>query len=73
SKLIVEDKLEKLTGAISAGRNDGMQTFNQCLYDQVQNGIISEEDALLHSDNPGQLKMNFEGVFLSQGDNRIVG
>ena len=73
SKLIVEDKLEKLTGAISAGRNDGMQTFNQCLYDQVQNGIISEEDALLHSDNPGQLKLNFEGVFLSQGDNRIVG
>lgn len=73
SKLITEDRLDKLTGAISSGRNEGMQTFNQCLYDQVQEGIISEEDALLHSDNPGQLKMNFDGVFLSQGDNKIVG
>ncbi|MDD2403252.1 MAG: PilT/PilU family type 4a pilus ATPase [Victivallaceae bacterium] len=73
TKLLLEDKLEKLSAAIGAGRNEGMQTFNQCLYDQVQEGIISEEDALLHSDNPGQLKMNFQGIFLSQGDNQIVG
>ncbi len=73
SKLILDDKLEKLSSAIAAGRNEGMQTFNQDLYDHVQDGLITEEDALLASDNPGQLKMNFQGIFLSQGDSQIVG
>lgn len=73
SKLILDDKLEKLSSAIATGRNEGMQTFNQDLYDRVQDGIITEEDALLASDNPGQLKMNFQGIFLSQGDSQIVG
>ena len=73
SKMILDDKLEKLPGAIASGRNEGMQTFNQDLYDHVQEGTITEEDALAASDNPGQLKMNFQGIFLSQGDSQIVG
>lgn len=72
-KLIEEDRLEKLSAAIAAGRGDGMMTFNQCLLDQVNNGIITEDDALLVSDNPEALKMNFEGIFLSAGDNQILG
>ena len=72
-KLIEEDRLEKLSSAIAAGRGDGMMTFNQCLLDQVNNGIITEDDALLVSDNPEALKMNFEGIFLSAGDNQILG
>jgi twitching motility protein PilT len=73
SKMILDDKLEKLPGAIAAGRSDGMQSFNQDLYDHVQEGLITEEDALAASDNPGQLKMNFQGIFLSQGDGQIIG
>lgn len=72
-KLIHENRLEKLPAAVAAGRNDGMLTFNQCLYDMVNDGIITEEDAMESSDNPEALKMNFKGIFLSAGDNQIIG
>ncbi len=73
SKLLQEDRLERLGAAIASGRGDGMMTFNQCLYDLVEAGKITEEDAIATSDNPEQLKMNFEGIFLSAGDNQIIG
>ena len=65
SKLILEDKLDKLPGAIAGATNEGMATFNQCLLQLVNEGQISEEDALEASDNPDALKMNFEGIFLT--------
>jgi len=73
NKLLSEDRLERLSAAIAAGRGDGMMTFNQCLYDLVEAGKITEEDAIKASDNPEQLKMNFEGIFLTAGDNQIIG
>ncbi|MFA6714860.1 MAG: PilT/PilU family type 4a pilus ATPase [Victivallaceae bacterium] len=72
-KLLHDNKLDKLSAAIAAGKNDGMMTFNQSLLGLVNDGIISEEDALEYSDNPEALKMNFQGVFLSAGDNQIIG
>lgn len=65
SKLILEDRLEKLSGAIQGGQGDGMMNFNQCLLELVNSGRVSREDALEISDNPEGLKMNFEGIFLS--------
>lgn len=65
-KLIEEDKLEKLPAAIETGREDGMQTFNQALYDLVRKGIISEEEALRKASNPQALAMNFKGIFLDE-------
>lgn len=65
SNLIEEDKLEKLPIAIAGGINEGMTTFNQCLLQLVNDGTVTEEDALEASDNPEALKMNFEGIFLS--------
>ncbi len=65
SKLILEDKLEKLPGVIAGSTNEGMSTFNQCLLQLVNDGQVSEEDALAASDNPDALKMNFEGIFLT--------
>ncbi|MDD5698453.1 MAG: PilT/PilU family type 4a pilus ATPase [Victivallaceae bacterium] len=73
NKLIRENRLDKLPAAIAAGHNEGMMTFNQCLLGLVNGGIISEEDALACSDNPEALKMNFQGIFLSAGDNQIIG
>ena len=72
-KLLHEDRLGSLSAAIAASKNDGMMTFNQSLLGLVNNGTISEEDALEYSDNPEALKMNFQGVFLSAGDNSILG
>lgn len=73
NKLILENRLDKLPMAISSGRNEGMCSFNQCLLDLVNGGLVSEQDALLASDNPGSLKMNFDGIFIDSGDNKIIG
>jgi twitching motility protein PilT len=72
NKLMREDRLDKLSAAIAAGQNEGMMTFNQSLLRLVNDGIISEEDALEYSDNPEALRMNFQGIFLSAGDNQII-
>lgn len=65
SKIIRENRLKDLPGAIAGGGQDGMATFNQSLFELVNNGLITEEDALTASDNPEALKMNFSGIFLS--------
>ncbi len=73
TKLLQEDRLERLPAAVEAGRQEGMLTFNQCLLDLVNNGIVTEEDAIEASDNPEGLRMNFEGIFLSSGNGGIIG
>lgn len=70
--LLKENKLDKLSGAIEGSREDGMQSFNQSLYDLFNQGLVSEDEALKNSDNPESLKMNFKGVFLGL-ENKILG
>lgn len=65
-KLIEENRLEKLAAAIEVGVDDGMQTFNQALFDLVKQGIVSEKEALSKATNPQALEMNFKGIFLDE-------
>jgi len=65
-KLIMDNRIDKLTQAIEANKENGMMTFNQCLLDHYNNGDISEEKALELSDNPQALRMNFKGIFLNE-------
>ncbi len=71
-KLILEENPEKIHSAIQAGKEEGMQSFNQALYDMVQAGVIDEETALRYASNPEALRMNLRGIFLDSGT-RIVG
>jgi len=71
-KLIMENQLETLPAAMETGEEDGMQTFNQALYQMIKKGIITEEDGLSHSPRPESLKMNLQGIFLDEG-RRILG
>ena len=71
-KLIEENRLEKLPAAIETGRDDGMQNFNQALFDMCQAGRITREEALDKATNAQALEMMFQGIFLSQGS-RILG
>jgi twitching motility protein PilT len=71
-KLLTENRLDKLAGAIAGSRGDGMQSFNQSLYGLINNGDITEEDAMRSSSNPEALKMNLKGIFLDE-DNKIIG
>lgn len=65
-KLIENDKLDQLGTAIQTGGQVGMVSFNQSLLKLVQDGVITEEEALGKSTSPEQLRMNFRGVFTSQ-------
>jgi len=71
TKLITENRTEKLHAAIETGTDDGMQNFNQSLFQLVKDGIITKEEALDKASNPQALEMNFKGIFLSEG-NRIL-
>ena len=57
---------EKLAAAIETGVEDGMQTFNQALFNLVREGRVSEKEALAKATNPQALEMNFKGIFLDE-------
>ncbi len=63
-KLIEENRLEKLPAAIETGRDDGMLTFNQALFNLVKAGKVTEQEALSKASNAQALEMNFKGIFL---------
>jgi twitching motility protein PilT len=70
--ILKENKLSKLAPAIESSRNDGMQSFNQALVDLVNQGEISEEDAIKFATNPEALKMQLKGVLLGT-ESKILG
>ncbi len=65
-KLIEENRTEKLSAAIEIGTDDGMQNFNQALFNLVKQGKVSEKEALSKASNPQALEMNFKGIFLDE-------
>jgi twitching motility protein PilT len=71
-KLIEENRLNQLAAAIETGGEDGMQDFNQALFNLVKAGKISQDEALAKATNAQALEMNFQGIFLTQGK-RILG
>jgi twitching motility protein PilT len=66
-KLIEENRLDKLAGAIETGTDDGMISFNQSLFNLVKAGRVAEKEALSKASNPQALEMNFKGIFLDEG------
>ncbi len=65
-KIIEKNVLEKLAAAIETGTEDGMQTFNQSVYQLIKTGQITEEEGLPRCGNPETLKMNLKGIFLDE-------
>jgi twitching motility protein PilU len=57
SDLIEKRDIDLLKDAIAQGREMGMQTFDQALYDLVKAGKISEEEALDHADSRNNLSL----------------
>ena len=71
-KMLEENRLDKISAAIETGADDGMQTFNQALFQLVKDGKVSEKEALAKASNAQALEMNFKGIFLNDGS-RILG
>ena len=65
-KVLEKNKLEILPAAIETGVEDGMQTFNQSIYQLIKNGMISQEEGMLNASNPQALRMNLQGIFLDE-------
>lgn len=66
-KLIEENRLDKLPAAIETGAEEGMLSFNQALFNLVQEGKVTKKEALGKASNPQALEMNFQGIFLDEG------
>src|ERR1044072_6280169 len=65
-KLIEENRPEKLPADIETGLDDGLQNFNQALYNLVKERKITEKEAMVKATNPQALEMNFKGIFLDE-------
>ena len=65
-KILEKNHIEKIEAAIETGTDDGMQTFNQAIYNLIKGGVVTEEEGLLHATNPEALKMNLQGIFLDE-------
>ena len=66
-KMLEENRLEKISAAIETGVDDGMQNFNQALYNLVKERKITEKEAMAKASNPQALEMMFKGIFLDEG------
>jgi len=62
--LIRENNLKQIPLAIAAGKEEGMQSLNMSLVGLVREKLVTEEEALLVSDNPDDFKMNLQGIYL---------
>ena len=61
-KLVEKGEDNKLHAAIRIGAEDGMQLFNDSLYDFLQNEVISRAAAFEVSPNVEELKMRLKGI-----------
>ncbi|MBI2431813.1 MAG: hypothetical protein HYV26_02970 [Candidatus Hydrogenedentes bacterium] len=72
SSLIRENNLKQLPTAIASGQKEGMQSFNNSLVNLIKLNLVKKDDALIYSDNPEELKMNLQGIYLSKDRGGIL-
>ena len=65
-KLIVQNQLDHLHDAIETGNEDGLQTFDQAIYQLIRQHVVTERVGLEHATNAEKLRMNLEGIFLDE-------
>ena len=64
---IFDGELNKLPACIDASEDDGMFSFNRCMFDLVEQGRISKEVALDNCTSRSQLEMWFQGIQINTG------
>lgn len=60
SDLIFKGEIGRIKEAMSKSRELGMQTFDQCLFDFYESGVISFEDAMRNADGMNDLRLNIK-------------
>jgi len=72
SKLIQDNKMNKLYSAMASAEEYGMQTFNQHLVKLIQSETIEPEIGFAVSPSPHTLEMNLRGIYLDE-ESKIIG
>jgi twitching motility protein PilT len=62
-RLITDGKFSDLYDAMKRGKERGMVTLNQSLVDLVGRGLVDVDDAMPHSPNPDEFKLNMQGMY----------
>ncbi|GAG92246.1 unnamed protein product, partial [marine sediment metagenome] len=65
-KLLRENEMRKIPLVMQNDEHREMRTLNQSLFNLVKEGLISSEDALINSSDPGSLRMNLQGIRLDE-------
>jgi twitching motility protein PilU len=65
-ELLKRGDIGELKMAIAQGDRDGMQTFDQAIFQLYDEGLIDDESALLAADSPNDLRLKMRG-FMSVG------
>jgi len=65
--MIMKDQLQDIKEAMLKSENMGMKTFDSALYDLVQEGRISEEEAMKFADSANNLRLRLK--LTSKGEN----
>jgi twitching motility protein PilU len=60
--LIRRGELETIRPAIEEGTNEGLQTFDQALFDLLQQKRIDQDEALRFADSPNNLRLRMKGI-----------
>ncbi len=64
---IFDGELNKLPACIEVSGDDGMISFNRCMFNLVNDGVITKETAYEKCTNKQQLEMWFQGIQISSG------
>jgi twitching motility protein PilT len=61
--IVDKDKTHLIAGAIAQGTSQyGMQTFDQSIFSQFQNGVITYDEALRWASNVDEFKLRVQGI-----------
>jgi len=61
-ELIRKGQIPQLRGAIQAGAQSGMQTFDQAVYTLIQERLIDAETGMQFADSPNDLRLRLRGL-----------
>jgi twitching motility protein PilU len=60
--LIRRGELEALRQAIEEGTNEGLQTFDQALFELFKRKSVGQDDAVRFADSPNNLRLRMKGI-----------
>jgi twitching motility protein PilU len=60
--LVRRGELETVRQAIEESSNEGLQTFDQALFDLFQRKAVGQDDALRFADSPNNLRLRMKGI-----------